>query len=178
MGNQTTLVTAPTSQPTGLVFSNRTFTSVDYSFTSSGAANYLVLRKQGSAPSEVSVNATSYTVGALLGTATVVSAGSSTSGTDSGLTAGTAYFYVVFAFNGTGASATYLTTAPLSGNTSTLSIDTTPPTFTNSSTNPVSGLPFLVSVKVEDLESGVNASTVKLEHRSISSGVGLSHQNQ
>jgi trimeric autotransporter adhesin len=125
-GNTTTLVTVPTAQPTALQFLNRTTTAIEYSFTASGdAANYLVIRKLGAAPTEVPVNGTSYTAGASLGTATVVSSGPTTTGTSSGLTAQSNYFYSVFAFNGTGASASYLTTAPLQGDAFTLSAEPT-----------------------------------------------------
>lgn len=128
-GNTTTLVTVPTAQPTALLFPNRTTTTIEFSFTASDAANYLVLRKLGSAPAEVPVNGTTYAAGASLGTSTVVSSGAAVTGTSSALAVQSNYFYAVFAYNGTGLSSSYLTASPLQGDAFTLSTEpTTKPT--------------------------------------------------
>lgn len=120
-------VPEPTAQPTALVFSGITPTTLTLSFAGSvdGANGYLVLRKTGSAPTGQPTDGNNYTVGATIGDATVVANGSSTSLNESSLTASTQYFYSIYAYNtgGTAASTNYRITSPLSGNTSTVAAE-------------------------------------------------------
>lgn len=118
----TTLSTEPTVQPTSLSVSNPTTTSLDISFTAASGSptGYLVLRKAGSVPTDVPVDGGGYTAGNTIGSSTVVSVGSTTSFTDTGLSSNVVYHYAVFAYNGSGASLNYLTAAPLTNSRTTL----------------------------------------------------------
>lgn len=121
-GSQITLATEPTAQPTTLSFNTFTQTSFNGSFsTASGTpAGYLVIRKTASAPTGTPLDATSYLVGDPIGDGVVVSTGPSTTFSQTGLTAGTTYFYQVFSFNGSGQSLNYKIITPLSNNAITI----------------------------------------------------------
>ncbi|HRI46849.1 MAG TPA: T9SS type A sorting domain-containing protein, partial [Ignavibacteriaceae bacterium] len=112
------LTQAPTAQPTNLVFSvsgSDPYNNL-LSYTASGSAeNYLVVRQVGSAPTFTPSNGTEYTAGAQTG-GYVVYSGENTSISDVNITAGS-YYYIIFAFNGSGTGTKYLTTNPLSGYT-------------------------------------------------------------
>jgi trimeric autotransporter adhesin len=118
-GTVSTLVATPTAQPTALVFSSVGPESLTASFTAAtgSPAGYLVIRKQGSAPANTSVpvGGTTYTIGNTIGDATVAYVGPLTTFNDSanGLVGEETFHYQVFAFNGSGATINYLTTAPL-----------------------------------------------------------------
>jgi len=89
----------PVSQPTSLVVSGTNITASG-SFTSSADADsYIVLYSTSSALTSSPVNGTSYAIGSVLGNSTVVSNGASTSFFQSGLNAGTLYYFFVFAQN-------------------------------------------------------------------------------
>ena len=123
-GNKSTLSLEPTSQPTGITFSAITATALDISYTeaSGSPSGYLILRKAGAMPTEIPVDGTEYTAGSLLGTSTVLYAGSALQVTDSGLLPGTAYNYSIFALNGSANTYNYLTTTPLQGSQITLPV--------------------------------------------------------
>lgn len=127
----TSLSAEPVAQATGLTFSSITQNSFNVSFTgAAGADGYLVLRSIGAAPVSTPADATSYTVGATIGDGTVVSTGTATIFSDGSLTSGTAYYYTVYAYKGSGITTNYLTTTPLAGNQSTLVAEpTSQPTF-------------------------------------------------
>lgn len=112
----------PSAQPTGLTFSNRQVTTLDISFTAATGSptGYLVLRKEGSAPTEIPVDGTTYAIGSTFGASKVIAAGSTVGGTDTGLSPHTEIFYAIFSFNGSGSLIKYLTTTPLSGSAFTL----------------------------------------------------------
>lgn len=116
-----TLATEPTSQPTNLSFSTLATSSFNVSFTAaSGTPDfYLVLRRSGSAPTGTPADGTAYTLNQTnigSGTNTVAYVGSATSFSETGLTAGTTYYYAFYSFNGTGSAINYYTTSPLTGN--------------------------------------------------------------
>lgn len=115
------LCVAPASQATSLLFSGVTSSSVNGSFTAAVADGYLVIRSTSSSLSANPVDATSYSVGNSLGGGTVVSAGSSTSFSTSGLSSNTTYYFFVFAYNNTNCSGgpKYLTASPLIGSQAT-----------------------------------------------------------
>lgn len=136
-GSQITLANEPTTQPTALSFNTFTQTSFNASFsTATGSpAGYLVLRKAASAPTGTPVDATAYNLGDPIGDGIVVSSGPSTIFSQSGLTAGTTYFYQVFSYNGNGQSINYKITTPLSNSTVTIPPNSTaiaPTGITNS----------------------------------------------
>ena len=111
---------APSAQPTNISFSSILSTSLTSSFTaaSGGADNYLVLRGT-SAPTGTPVNGTSYSQGNTNiggGTNTVAYAGPLTTFNETGLTPNTTYYYTIYSYNGTGATANYLTTSPATAN--------------------------------------------------------------
>ncbi len=116
-----TLCTAPANQPTGLSFGAPTSTSNTASFTATAADGYLVVRSTA-ALSANPTNGTTYTAGNTLGNGTVLSSGTATSFSLSGLTPSTNYFVTVFAYNNVGCSGgtTYKTTTPLTGSFATI----------------------------------------------------------
>ncbi|MFT3680942.1 MAG: endonuclease [Ferruginibacter sp.] len=122
-GNPIAVCAAPAAQPTSLVLTPGS-KDIDVSFTAAAADEYLVVRSTSSTLSATPANGTVYTEGQAFGGGTVVSAGSSTSFTDAGLTPLTTYYYFVFASNSEGCTGgpAYLTATPLSGNTNTLSL--------------------------------------------------------
>ncbi len=124
-GNQTTLLpscTAPSVQPTSLVFSNITSNSLQGSFTvASGVTGYTVLMSTSASPSVAPVNGTNYSGGAILGNSTVISTGAGTTFTASSLSSNTTYYFFVYSYSNTNCigGPVYLTTSPLTGNQAT-----------------------------------------------------------
>ena len=121
---------APTAAPTALVFT-ATNTSVSGTFTASASANrYLVVRNSNNTLSSSPVNGTTYTTGASLGGGTVVSYGSATSFTATGLTINTTYYFFVFAANGdcTG-EPVYFASALSNSKSTTNNTGNLPPTY-------------------------------------------------
>jgi len=117
----TTYATEPTTQATNLIFSEVGSTTMNVTFTAGEDSpnGYIVLRRAGSAPSGSPIDGTTYTLGQSnigSGTNTVAYIGASTNFSESGLTAGTNYFYSVFSYNTNGSSPNYYTTSPLTGN--------------------------------------------------------------
>jgi hypothetical protein len=126
-GNKFTLANQPSAQPTSIVFSNPTISSINVGFTaaSGSPAGYLVLRRPGTAPTDVPTDATAYTAGNTIGTSTVAYVGATTGFNDTGLLTNTVYHYAVFSFNGSATTLNYLTTSPLIGNRTTLQTEPT-----------------------------------------------------
>jgi len=120
--SRSTLTSEPTSQPTNLLFPSVTISSQDVSFIAAlgSPTGYLVLRKSGSTPTETPTDGTEYTLGSSVGTSTVAYVGANTTFANTGLAAGTNYFYAVYAFNGSTNTYNYLATSPLEGSRSTL----------------------------------------------------------
>ena len=114
--------TEPTAQPTNLSFSQVTTTSMTVSFTAAVPAvgGYLVLRKEGSAPTGIPADCMTYAVGDVIGDANIVYLGAGTTFSQSNLNSNTRYYYAVFACNGSGSVSNYLATNPLTGSQSTL----------------------------------------------------------
>lgn len=112
--------TVPAAAPTGLIFGAITSSSIAASFTASGADEYLVVRSNVSSLSSAPVNGTVYNTGNVMGGGTVVSRGTTTTFNASSLTPQTGYYFFIYAVNSncTGGPV-YLTTAALTGNTST-----------------------------------------------------------
>ncbi len=118
-GNKSTLAVEPTSQPTLFKFVSSTASLYSVSFTPTSASAYLVLRKQGSSPTEIPVDGVPYLLGGTLGSSTVAHFASA-SLFDESLLSNSTYFYSVFSFNGSGASVNYRITTPLTASVLTL----------------------------------------------------------
>jgi hypothetical protein len=114
----------PAAQPTSLLLTP-SLTSIAGSFTgTTPASSYLVVVSTSSSLTQTPNTGDIFAVDDILGNATVVSTGSSTSFTASNLNPGTAYYFFVFAYNSSGLC--YNTTSPLNANT----VTTTPPACT------------------------------------------------
>lgn len=113
---------APVSQPTGLTLSNITFFSIDGAFTATTADSYLIVQSTSSTLSGNPVNGINYVVGDPIGGGTVISVGSATTFTTSGLNASTTYYFFIFAFNNPSCTfgPSYNTTNPLQNNATTI----------------------------------------------------------
>ncbi len=113
---------APTNQPTSLVLSNITGSSIDGSFTATTADEYLVVVSTSPTLSGNPVNGTNYNNGDALGGGTVVQSSNATTFTASGLSQTTQYYFFVFALNDSSCAGgpIYNTTNPLTGNATTI----------------------------------------------------------
>ena len=112
--------TTPGAQPTSLSF-NASNTSISGTFTAaSGADDYLVIMSTSTTLSATPVDNTDYNVGDNLGGGVVVADTSTNSFLATNLTAGTTYYFFVFAANKTCIGGPlYLVTSPLTGTQAT-----------------------------------------------------------
>lgn len=125
---------APTAQPSALILTP-TGTSISGSFTAAipAANNYLVVINTTGTPPTNPVNGTTYAIGATLGAGNiVVDNDTNTAFTATGLTPLTTYYFFIYSFNSacTGGPL-YLTTGPLTGNTTTLAANYCTPSISN-----------------------------------------------
>lgn len=146
-----TLATEPTTQPSNLVFSNIKSYRFNASFTAPGTApaGYIILRKKGSAVTDMPVDGAVYQSGDVIGSSTVVGNYTGTSFYSGNIVANSTYHYAIFSYNGTGSTRNYLTTSPLTGNVTSLgsmqpasyysSISTAAPTFITDLHNKING---------------------------------------
>lgn len=113
---------APASQPTNLILSNITASSIDGAFSGTTADGYLVVQSTSSTLSGSPIDVTTYNVGDALGGGTVVYNGTSTSFSATGLSASTTYYFFVFSYNNLSCSGApaYNITNPLNNNETTL----------------------------------------------------------
>ncbi len=125
--NATTFATEPASQPVNLAFADLNFNSYTLVFNQAAdlPAGYLILKKTDGSPTAVPSDGTEYTAGSIIGTDTVVYAGSDTSVNLTGLAPSTVYYFDVFSYNGNGLTVNYLAENPLEGSRATL--QTEPP---------------------------------------------------
>ncbi len=115
------LATEPTSNPTGLTFPVIEAYTLSGQYTAgAGATKYIVLWKNGSAITGAPVDGTSYLRGDVVGDARVAYVGAGTGFTPRGIIANQNYYFKVYAFNGQGGFENYQTTAPATGNTTSL----------------------------------------------------------
>lgn len=117
--------TEPTAQPTALNLSS-TATGISGGFTAASpvADEYLVVRSTSSSLSSQPVDGTVYSDGQALGGGVVVSSGSGTGISESGLTPNTTYYLFVYSMKSAICSGgpNYLITNPLTGNIATQSL--------------------------------------------------------
>ncbi len=109
--------TEPTMQPTSLNFTNVKSYRFNASFTSPASApnGYIVLRKTGSAVTDMPLDGVVYQKGEVIGSSMVVGNFTGTSFYSGNIIANTTYHYAIFSYNGVGATRNYLTTSPLTG---------------------------------------------------------------
>ena len=114
--------TAPSGQPTNLILSNITGSSIDGLFTATSADEYLVVVSTSNTLSGNPVNGTTYNNGDPLGGGTVVQSSNATTFTASGLFQTTPYYFFVFALNNSGCvgAPAYNIANPLTGNDTTI----------------------------------------------------------
>lgn len=113
--------TEPTAQATSLNISNvKSYTmNVDFTAANPAPENYIVLRKKGSAVTEIPTDGSTYSPGDWIGGAKVMYVGNGNTFKPKGIVANTQFHYAVFAYNGPAGYENYLTTSPLAGNTTT-----------------------------------------------------------
>lgn len=111
----------PTASPTLFLSSLVTSTSFTVVFTAAtgGPAGYIAVRGTGTAPTSDPVDGVAYTAGTALGNGTVAFVGTGVTFNETGLTAGTQFFYKIYSFNGSGATINYKQSAPLTGTVTT-----------------------------------------------------------
>ncbi|MES2003507.1 MAG: cadherin-like beta sandwich domain-containing protein [Bacteroidota bacterium] len=112
---------APAAQPTALG-TVASVNSIQGSFTATAADEYLVLQSTSASLSGTPVNGTAYSVGAVLGNATVIQKSANTTFTVSSLNPATQYYYFIFSINSQNCvnGPVYNTVTPLTGTASTL----------------------------------------------------------
>lgn len=150
-----TLFTEPAAQPTNLSFSNvksYRFTGT-FSAASGSPSGYIVLRRTGSPVADMPIDGVAYQKGDVIGSSSVVFSGSNTSFIPSYIVANTTYHFAVFAYNGTGSFRNYLTTAPLTGNITSLG-SMQPGTYYNSVSTAAPSF-------VTDLHNKINPHTMQ-----------------
>ena len=117
-----TLATEPANPATALTFSNiKSYRfKGTYTASSSNPDGYVILRKTGSAVTDMPVDGTVYMQGDMIGTSQVAYVGTSTSFAPHHIVAGTQYYFAIFPFNGPGVYRNYLTSSACTGNVTTL----------------------------------------------------------
>lgn len=113
------------NQPTNLIFSNATTTSISGSFTaSSNADEYIVVRTTAANFTGTLNNGTTYNGGNFLGNGTIVTRTSGNTFTANSLISGTTYYFWVFAVNSKNCNngPAYNTISPLTANIATVSL--------------------------------------------------------
>lgn len=122
---------APTTAPTGLSLSAAP-ASISGTFTASATANrYLTVISSSNSLSATPVNGTTYSAGQSLGGGTVVSYGTTTSFTATGLTSGSTYYLFIFSANGDCSGEPFYYTTALTGSKATSSSGNLPATYYN-----------------------------------------------
>jgi len=151
-----TLASEPTAQPSSFVFSTIKSYQFTANFTAASPApdgGYLVLRRTGSAVTDVPVDGVDYQRGDVIGNSKVVYSSSASGFYPNELVSNTAYYFAVFSYNGTGSYRNYLTTAPLTGNATTLG-SMQPPTY-------YTGISTASATFVADLHNKINPHSIE-----------------
>lgn len=113
------LATEPTSSATNLVISNVKPYTFNVNFNGvASAQKYLVLWKNGSAPTDIPVDGTNYKRGDYVGTSKVAASGVSTAIVPRGVIANQTYYFAIYPYNGADGYENYYTSSPLTGTVS------------------------------------------------------------
>jgi len=114
--------TEPTAQSTSLIFSSIKSYRFTGTFTAASGSpdGYIVLRRTGTAVTDIPVDGTIYQRGDVIGNSMVIMSGTSTAFAPLNIVASTNYHFAVFTYNGTGSYRNYLTVAPLTAMVTTL----------------------------------------------------------
>jgi len=156
---------APTAQPTSLVLNTISISQIDGSFTAaSGPSGYVVVRYPSGSIPTAPTDGTTYTTGQPIGTGVVVTAGTGTSFSASGLTGSTIYDVYVYSYN-SGAlcgGPIYLSAASLMGSQSTAACGTMSGLIPIGPTAPASpnGFPSLGAALTYIGTNGLGAATI------------------
>jgi hypothetical protein len=121
-----TLATEPTTQAANLNFTNIKSYRYTVNLTQTNADGVIVLRKTGSAVTDLPVDGVSYGIGDGIGSSKVAYVGSGSSFVPNYILAGTTDHFAVFTYNGPSTFVNYLTSAPLTGSVTTLSTMVSP----------------------------------------------------
>lgn len=135
----------PAANPTNISFSGVKSYRYRVTYVPAAADGFIVLRKKGSAVTDVPVDGTQYTIGDGIGTSKVAYIGTGNTFVPRDIRAGMNYHYAVFSYSGPGTFVNYKTTSPLTGNVTTNAtelgasfysgIDRSSPTFVSDLTN-------------------------------------------
>lgn len=119
------LATEPAANPTALTFPNVATYTFSGSFTpSANTENYLVLWSNGAAVSGAPVDGTTYMRGDMIGNAKVAYVGPAVNFSPRHIIANQNYHVAVYSFNGPASFENYQTTSALTGNVTSLGIQT------------------------------------------------------
>ena len=122
-GVQHTRFTEPIAQPTNLIFSDPTDTTLTLTFSAAQGTptGYLIVRKVGSSPTYMPLDGQTFTTGQSVADEVVAYFGGDTTFTDRNLLQNTVYYYDIYSYNGIDTLTNYLTSlSPLEGSHSTL----------------------------------------------------------
>lgn len=177
---------APSNQASSISFSSVTGNSVAINFNaaSGSPSGYLVVRSTSATAPTAPTNGTAYAVGSTFGSgataATVVSSGSTTSVTASGLSGSTLYYFYVYSYNNTDCfgGPMYKTTSPLTSSQRTFD---NAPTIIGANSTKITGTTIAnraVNIKLSDGTSlGTVTSTgtgsFELTYSTLSQGTTL-----
>lgn len=106
----------PSANPTNMSFTGVKSYRYRVTYVPSSADGFIVLRKKGSAVTDVPVDGTQYDLGDAVGTSKVAYVGTGNTFVPRDIRAGLTDHYAVFAYNGPTTFVNYKTTSPLTGN--------------------------------------------------------------
>jgi endonuclease I len=114
------LADEPTNSASNLVISNVRPYTFNINFNGDASAQkYLVLWKNGSAPTDVPMDGTNYKRGDYVGSSKVAASGVSTAIVPRGVIANQTYYFAIYPYNGAAGYENYLTSNPLTGSVTT-----------------------------------------------------------
>lgn len=147
------LADEPAVSATNLAFSNVKPWTFNINFDDvPSAEKYLVLWKNGSAPTDIPVDGTNYMRGDYIGTSKVAASGVSTAIVPRGVIANQTYHFAIYAYNGPAGYENYLTTAPLTGTVTSTGADIG---------SYYSGITSAESTLISELTAKINPHTVQ-----------------